>query len=234
MSHIQQLYRLQQVDTEINAKKTRLKEVIQLQREPQRLRAARERAEKALVTLHENQALLEDLNLEVGGVNAKAKDSEQRLYSGKVTNPKVLADLQLELAALGRRRTALEDEILEAMILVEDAQIENTSAADDLAAVEAAWEQTQATLQVEQNELALALHGLLGRRQEMAGSVPEKMLADYEAVKARKNGLAVVALEEHRCTGCHVRLPENKVAQAERGEWVTCSGCGRILNPIIS
>jgi predicted nucleic acid-binding Zn-ribbon protein len=234
MSHIQQLYRLQQVDTEISAKKTRLKEVIQLQREPERLRAARERAAKALATLRENQALLEDLNLEVGGVNAKAKRSEQRLYSGKVTNPKELADLENELAALGRRRAVLEDEILEAMIVVEDAQSENANAADALVTMEAEWKQAQSDLQGEQNELALALHGLLGRRQEMAGTVPGKMLADYEALKARKNGLAVVALEEHRCMGCHVRLPENKVAQAERGEWVTCSGCGRILNPIIS
>ena len=46
----------------------------------------------------------------------------------------------------------------------------------------------------------------------MAGALPDQMLADYEAVQARKNGLAVVALVEHRCTGCHVRLPENKVA----------------------
>ncbi len=234
MSQVQQLYRLQQIDTEISAKKQRLKDVIQLQRETTELQQARRRAANAALALRNNDAQLEDLNLEVGGVIDKARRSEQHLYSGKVTNPKELSDLEHELQALGRRRAALEDDILEAMILVEDAQSENRDALTSLQSIEASWEQSQANLKVEQNDLALTLHGLLGRRQQTAVTVPEKLLVDYDALRTRKNGLAVVALEEHRCMGCHVRLPENKVAQAERGDLVTCSGCGRILAPHIS
>lgn len=229
MSQVQQLYQLQQIDSEISAKKQRLKDVLQAQRETEALRAARQRATTAVATLRAREAQLEDLNLEVAGVNDKAKRSEQRMYSGKVTNPKELSDLEHEVAALGRRRVVLEDEILEAMIGVEEAQEENESAASDLATIEATWEQSQKRLKAEQNELALALHGLIGRREQLAAAVPDKMRADYEALKARKNGVAVVALVDHSCTGCHVRLPENKVAQAERGELVSCSGCGRIL-----
>lgn len=231
MGQVQQLYRLQQLDSEIAAKKGRLKEVLTLQRETAALRAARQRAATAVADLQKKQAQLDDLNLEVAGVGDKAKRSEQRLYSGKVTNPKELTDLEQELAALGRRRAVLEDEVLEAMIAVEEAQAENEGAAEDLTAVESAWQTSQSSLQVEQNELAIALHGLIGRREKLAAKVEQKLLADYDALRARKNGLAVVALVDHSCTGCHVRLPENQVLLAERGDLVRCSGCGRMLCP---
>lgn len=231
MSQVQQLFRLQQIDSDIAAKKARLKEVLGLQRETQELRAARLRAETAGTTLHKQQALLDDLNLEVAGVVDKARRSEQRLYSGKVTNPKELTDLEQEVAALGRRRAVLEDEVLEAMIAVEEAQAEDADARESLAEIGAGWELAQASLKVEQNDLALALHDLLARRAEQAGTVGPQMLAEYDALRARKNGLAVVALVDHSCSGCRVRLPENKVLQAERGDLVRCSGCGRILCP---
>lgn len=231
MAQVQQLFRLQQLDSDIAAKKARLKEVLGLQRETQELLAARLRAETAVTTLHKQQALLDDLNLEVAGVVDKARRSEQRLYSGKVTNPKELTDLEQEIASLGRRRAALEDEVLDAMIAVEEAQAEDTDARESLAEIGAGWELAQANLKAEQNDLALALHGLLGQRAEQAGTVDGPTLAEYDALRARKNGLAVVALVDHSCSGCHVRLPENKVLQAERGEMVRCSGCGRILCP---
>ncbi len=50
MSQVRQLYRLQQTDSEISAKKLRLAEVVHLQRETRELRAARAR-DKRLVKI---------------------------------------------------------------------------------------------------------------------------------------------------------------------------------------
>ena len=229
MSQVPQLYRLQQIDSEISSKKQRLRDVVQGQRETAALRAARERGTATAAALRAAEASMEDVNLALGGVNDKAQRSEQRLYSGKVTNPKELSDLQNEIEALGRRRAALEDDLLEAMILLEEAQVESEEAAASLSSTEASWEADQTHLKAEQNDLALELHGLLAKRATMANGIDAQLLSDYEALKARKGGVAVAALVDHSCTGCHVRMPENKVMQAERGELVFCSGCGRIL-----
>src|SRR5210317_1168749 len=122
MSQVGQLYSLQQIDTEIRSKKQRLGEVIQLQRETEELIAARQRAQAADEELSIWQTRQNDLNLELGSLSNEAQRTDNRLYSGNVKNPKELEDLQNKVQELGRRRAALEDEILEAMIMIEDTQ----------------------------------------------------------------------------------------------------------------
>jgi predicted nucleic acid-binding Zn-ribbon protein len=229
MSQVQLLYRLQQYDTEIAQKKRRLSEVLQLQRETAELLAARKRFATASDEVGGWTIRQTDLNLELGSVNEKAKRSENRLYSGQVTNPKELEDLHHEVEALGRRRGVIEDEVLEAMIMLEDAQAELNSAQDNLSEIETAWEQSQAALKTEQNELAIALHGLMAERETQKNRIDPAALKQYEAIRKRANGLAVVPFVNNACTGCHVTVSANKALQVERGERVTCNGCGRIL-----
>jgi hypothetical protein len=107
---------------EVASSLNHLGEVLRLQTETAELLAARAGAKEAAAELQTWQTQQRGLNLELAGVNDKARRSEQRLYSGNVKNPKELTDLQNEIEALGRRRAALEDEIIEAMIMVEDVQ----------------------------------------------------------------------------------------------------------------
>ena len=232
MSQVQQLYYLQQIDTEIRQKRQRLSEVIRLQRESEELLAARERVRVADNELQTWQTRQNDLNLELGSLNNEARRTEQRLYSGNVKNPKELEDLQNKVQALGRRRGVLEDEILEAMIMIEDAQSEMELATKSLTVIQANWEKVQANLKLEQNELALRLHELAEARQVRLPLIEKQLLVEYEQLKQRKNGVAVAALEEGRCSGCHLTVSAQKVKRAEQGEIVTCGGCWRILSPL--
>ena len=229
MSQVQQLYRIQQYDTEITQKKQRLGEVVRLQRETEELLAVRKRFAKATDDAAQWTTTQTDLSLELGGVNDEAKRSENRLYSGQVTNPKELEDLQQKVDSLGRRRGVLEDEILEAMIMLEDAQAELESAETSLIEIEAAWGESQASLKAEQNELAIELHGLIAEREKQKVRIDPNTLAEYESIRARSNGLAVVGFANNACMGCHVSVSASKALQVERGERVTCNGCGRIL-----
>ena len=229
MSSVQQLYRLQLVDSEIAQKKRRLAEVVHQQRETGDLLAARQRFAHATDEVAQWTARQTDLNLELGAVNEKAKRSNQRLYSGKVTNPKELEDLQHEVEALGRRRASLEDEILETMIMLEDGQAELAAAKKALAEIETDWQKKQASLQEEQGELALSLHELLTARKKQEERIDAALLAKYETIRARKNGVAVAELVNGTCMGCHVGMSAQRAKQVERGEIVTCGGCGRIL-----
>jgi uncharacterized protein len=65
--------------------------------------------------------------------------SEASLYGGKIRNPKELQDLQVEIAALKRRTATLEDEQLEAMLAVEDAETQLTEANKNLNEVKATF-----------------------------------------------------------------------------------------------
>jgi predicted nucleic acid-binding Zn-ribbon protein len=233
MSQVRQLYNLQQIDTEIRQKKQRLGEVIQLQRETEELLAARQRAQLAGEELQTWQTRQKELDLELGSLTSEARRTDQRLYSGNVKNPKELEDLQNKVQELGRRRAALEDEILEAMIMIEEGQEEKDSADQSLADVQTAWKKSQESLQQEQNKLALRLHELMAARQKKIVLIEKPLLVQYEQLRSHKgDGVAVAGLVDNRCAGCHLTVSAVKVTRVERGEIVTCGGCGRMLSPL--
>lgn len=229
MSQVQQLYLLQQIDTEIREKKRRLGEVLRAQKETEELLAAKARLETAVTERQTWQTQQKDLNQELQTLKNKAKSAEQRLYSGNVKNPKELTDLQNSIESLGRQRAVLEDEILEAMIMVEDAEAEKTAAAEALQTIQARWEQSQTALKKEQNELALRIHELTGQRQNRLSNITADSLAEYEAISRKANGLAVVKIKNSLCTGCRLNVSAQKEKEANEGKKVYCANCGRIL-----
>ena len=231
MSQAQQLHQLQQIDTAIREKKGRLTEVLQAQKETAELFNARQRAAAADSELKKWQNQRRELNLELDSLNSKSKRSEQRLYSGNVKNPKELSDLQNEIASLGRRRETLEDEILETMIMIEDAETEKTAADESLTTITGKWERSMAHYKQEQNELALALHQLMGQRQEQLKMVTADSLKQYESLSRSKNGLAVATLRANMCLGCRMTVSAVTERLARQGQIIYCDNCGRIIVP---
>ena len=229
MSQIDFLYRLQQIDDEIREGKERLTSVLRLQAESSELLAARESADAVESELQRRRTSQKDLNLELSTLNTKSKRSEDRLYSGLVKNPKELADIQQEIESLGRRRSVLEDEVLEAMILLEEAESESNSAASDLIRIEEEWQYNQEILKEEQAELVQRLGELLNSRKQQLTTINPQTLTAYEGAKRHAGPSAVVLLVNGRCRGCQVTVPANLVKGVDRGEMITCDTCGRLL-----
>lgn len=230
MSQSKVLYDLQQIDTEIRSKKKRLGDVLQAQKEPAALLAAREKLAAIEATLNKQRAHHTDLTLELGSLNDKAKRSEERLYSGNVKNPKELTDLQHEIEALGRRRSTLETESLEAMMTVEATQAEKQAAEANVERLLNEWQALIPSLKEEQQTLALRLNALLGRRQQQIALAEPKLLQEYDRLAQTKNGLAVARLHNGKCQGCQVTVPAHLTRDADQGKVIRCSSCGRLLH----
>jgi uncharacterized protein len=229
MSALQQLYRLQQIDLEIRAKKQRLGEVLRAQKETEALRAARARLETAESTLADWQKQRNELNRELEGLNSKAKQAETRLYSGQVKNTKEMSDLEQALAGLGRQREKLEEEVLEAMIMIEEGEGERETAVTTYEQVKAAWESDQNNFKQEQNQLALALNDLMGQSKMLRGRINDDLLAQYDQLSRQKNGEAVALLKLNRCQGCQVTVSANIAKLVQQGQPAICGSCNRIL-----
>jgi predicted nucleic acid-binding Zn-ribbon protein len=232
MSQVELLFRLQHTDDEIRAAKDRLSEVIRLQSENQDLLAARKRSKVTANELNQRRAQQTDLNLELNSLEDKANRSEQRLYSGTVKNPKELSDLQHEIESLGRRQSALEEELLEVMIGVEEAEAEEQEASESLQQIEAKWSQTQQELQQEQSDLVQRIKDLTRQREGQLSMITPESLAAYKGALRRVGTTAVVALKNNRCRGCQVTVPANLVKAADEGKLVFCDSCSRILCPV--
>ncbi len=229
MSQVQQLYQLQQIDTEIREKKQRLGEVLRAQKESEALLAAKKRMETAVSDLQSWQTKRQDLDLERQSLKNKAQSAEQRLYSGNVKNPKELADLQGSIESMNRQRAALEDEILEAMIMIEDAETEKAAADHALQTLQTDWEQSQISLKQEQNELALRVHTLNGKRKERLSTISPESLNEYTVMSQKMRGIAIVKIKNSVCDGCRLNVSALKEKDVRTGKKVYCAHCGRIL-----
>jgi len=232
MSQAQVLYDLQQIDTEIRTKKQRLGEVLRLQKEPASLLAARGSAQAADTELKKRQAHHKTLSQEIAALAEKAKRSEERLYSGAVKNPKELTDLQHEVDALARRRAALEDEALLAMMSVDEQKAAREMAVAEATRLGGEFEAASIALRQEQQALALHLNGLLEKRGRQAALAQPGLLKSYEQLLQQKNGLAVAALRANKCQGCQLTLSASIIRAADEGKLVRCDNCDRFLCPI--
>ncbi|MFZ5919323.1 MAG: zinc ribbon domain-containing protein [Chloroflexota bacterium] len=229
MNRVELLYRLQEVDTELDATHHRLHEIEDSLGETETLRQARHTLQRAEKSLRKWQASLHDLELAMAALNDKIGSNEQRLYSGAVRNPKELESLQQEMEYLRRRKSAEEDHLLEAMIQVEEHQTAFEDAQAHCQTVEAAWTTSQATLVAEKERLLVRLDELTALRTKREKPVVETDLETYEDLRRRKNGTAVARLDKSLCQRCHVEVPSSLAQRAHQGQVVFCSSCGRIL-----
>jgi predicted nucleic acid-binding Zn-ribbon protein len=229
MSDLHLLYDLQQIDSEIRARKKRLRDVLDAQKENPVLAAAQRQRETTAAALDDVRHQLQRLEVTLRQLNDNARRTEERMYSGKVSNPKELEDLAQQKGALGRRRVQLEDEMLELMLAVEEAEAADAEAAETLEAEEAAWEAELDRLQKTQNELATRLNALLAERRDLLPRIEPSLLATYEKESKGHGGVAVATLNAELCTVCGVRVSARKVRAVTHGELTYCGSCGRIL-----
>jgi predicted nucleic acid-binding Zn-ribbon protein len=231
MSQIQQLYRLQLIDTDILNGKKRLLEVLNAQKEPPALQEARQRAETAAAEATKWRVQQKDEDLELGSLHNKIQQSEARLYSGNVKTTSEMADLEKAIRSMKRRREVLEENLLATMMELEAAEEEKTAADEALATFSKEWAEKTAALKQEQHQLALQINEWMAARTKQAELVGAKEIAAYEAIRKRRTtGVALMKLES--CQGCQVGISNAVVRRVNQGELVPCPSCGRFLCPM--
>jgi hypothetical protein len=230
VNRVELLYRLQKVDTEIDAAHHRLRQIETSLGETETLRRTRAALQEAEKAHRKWQAKLQDLELQMEALNAKIENNQRRLYSGKVKNPKELGNLQEELNYLRRRKSNEEDRLLEAMINVEEREAALHEAQTRWQTEEAAWKTEQADLAAQKETLNARLEALAAERNAREKEISDQDLRVYEELRQQKSGKAVTLLQKNLCQSCYVEAPSSRTQQARQGELVFCGSCGRILH----
>jgi uncharacterized protein len=229
MTQVQLLYQLQQIDDELHSSKRRLQAILEELQGSETLRQARQRKEAADELLQRARRKQNELELEFGSLSSKLKRSEERLYSGAVSNPKELSDLQQEVASLTRRWSGLEDEVLEAMMASEQAEATMHQMASQLNGAEENWEARHQALSNERDVLQMHLQQQTAARESLTGRIERSALTAYENTRQRRSGIAVAVLHGDLCQACGIRVSGTVLRGARAGELVYCDSCGRIL-----
>ncbi len=223
------LYRLQQVDSQMDAIRARLAVIRQTLENDLELRAAAQ-ALTAAETLHKQAAgALKQSEAEVEKQSLKIKQTEASLYSGNVKNPKELQDLQMEIASLKKHLGTLEERELEAMLHAEETEKNLEQAKAQLAGIQSNVLTQHRDLAAESETLKKDLERLESERQAAIGNLDAQSLKTYEGLRQHKRGIAVAALSEDSCSACGATLTASQQQHARSVPLFYCPTCGRIL-----
>jgi predicted nucleic acid-binding Zn-ribbon protein len=228
MSVAKQLYRLQEVDLEIESGERALKQVKSQLGESQAVVKTQKQLELEQKRLDDLSHQQRSAEWEIDDVTTKLAAAEEQLFSGKVKNPKELTNLQHEVEAFKTRRNQLEEKALEVIDQVEQSEARVAKIKGELDKLTAEWQRQQKQLNDEMERLKATLAELKSKRKRLAGEIDTAAFEFYETLRKGK-GVAVVKVEQGICRGCRISLPTTDLQQARSGNLVQCSSCGRIL-----
>jgi uncharacterized protein len=230
MSRASSLFRIQELDLQLDRIAARLDEITRLLADAQAVLAARRGEAEARENSAGFQTTVRSAEGEVERQKEKLQQTDQKLYGGTISNPKELQDLQAESEALTRHLATLEDRLLEAMVELEEAEKGYQSAADELERAEIEQAYRSKHLVEEQAALFREQQRLQEQRQAAVQLVHPGDLAMYDKLRRSIGGLAVAGAQDGSCSACGLTLSASlKQATRSSDEPVRCPQCGRIL-----
>ncbi|MFZ0160199.1 MAG: C4-type zinc ribbon domain-containing protein [Kineosporiaceae bacterium] len=197
----------------------------------ERVRRNGDEAVAARTVLADLSRELSKAEADVDLVRQRAARDQARLDSGQ-GSAKDLQALQHEVASLAQRQSVLEDEQLEVMERMEQAQAELDRVLAEGRGLEV--EIAEVTARRDATLAALAEEAEAERRSrtDAAAGVPAPLLALYERIRESSGGVGAARLHQRRCEGCRLELNTTdigKLRTAAEDAVIRCEECGRIL-----
>lgn len=224
------LYRLQQVDSQIDQIQARLKAIQQTLENDVVLRAANEKLMSADGKHKDAERALKLSESEVEKQQIKIQQTEASLYGGKVHNPKELQDLQKDIISLKRYLETLEERQLEAMFGAENAEKDLQTAKADLERVQSNLKEQNKDLTKESETLRKDLERLNSERQAVVTDIAIQTLNVYDQLRKQKRGIAITTIADNSCEACGTTLtPSQQQTARSTSQLFHCPTCGRIL-----
>jgi len=193
-----------------------------------RLEAARQHVASAKGRLAENQHARRAIEKDVAVHQGRLSKFREQAMAVK-TNQEYHA-IQKEIGYAQTEIKTLEDQILEHMLEADEltALVKrfDTELADEQKTVDA----DRRTMTVEHGELQSSLERIAAERVTLVAALDPQLLAIYDLMSKRRNGVAVAEARDGICTICHVRLRPQVFNTVRRNEQIIqCDSCQRIL-----
>lgn len=228
MNLAKKLYDLQQVDLQIKKAQESLDEISRQLGESEVLLRARAELLGREKHLAEAEKRQREVEWEIEDLRSNIAQINDKLYGGKIKNPKELVGFEKELEAFKNKLRQMEDDLLDLMTEIETAQESLNSDRVRVRQLEVEWQREQEALARRQAEVRSQLDELNKKRQVLTAELTPQALELYEGVRLRR-GQGVVKVEQGRCQGCHLTISMSELQRARAGALAQCSSCGRIL-----
>ena len=230
MSRAASLLQLQGIDLEMDAKRARLGAIDTALGDDPTVQKAQRDLIAAQAQLHVARVAIQHLEFDGQNLAEKIAEVDGRMYSGSITSPKELQDLQNEVTSLRRRREALEEKQFEALLTADTAEIQMNDVQHRLERAETAAAESHGNLREERELLQIALARLEVNHAAAGASISAPDVEIYGRLRQGKKGRAVSQLDEGACSACGVAPSSSRIQDARQGnDIILCGNCGRIL-----
>ena len=226
---------MQAVDAQVDQlrhQRTRLPEVADITALTQSRSELVDQMRDAQIVVDDLTAAQAKADADVESVKTRRTRDRDRMDSGQISNPKDLERMQHELVSLERRITTLEDEEIEVMEQLEQAQARLGVLAGQVQEADARLAELTTARDEKVAAIDAELDAVAARRAPALEAMPEDLLALYERLRTSKGGVGAAELRQRRCTGCQLTIDNAELAiirAKPSNEVVRCEECTRIL-----
>ncbi|MFB3895069.1 MAG: zinc ribbon domain-containing protein [bacterium] len=227
--NLQQLIQLQKLDSQIQAKHTRLNELpLELNRHRDTLNAIIAKHDAAH---HEFERLTKErhaceLDLKQDEENVKTFSSQ--LYSVK-TNEQYNA-LKHEIAQIKEKISKTEDAILELMDKLDTTKKTWDEQKKKVEEGKRVFAEEEKKILDEETSVKSTVAELELSRKEITQTIDTPILASYQKISQRWKGQALASIKGEICQGCSMKLPPQVIAEVNKNDKIVrCENCARIL-----
>jgi predicted nucleic acid-binding Zn-ribbon protein len=172
------------------------------------------------------------IDRDVEQVKTRRTRDRDRMDQGLISNPKDLERMQHELESLERRISTLEDEELEIMATLEDAQRDLDTLEAQVREADERLDASATARDEKTAELDAQLVDIEAQRGPSVEGLPADLLALYDRLRIQKDGVGAAELRARRCAGCQLTVDNAELAVIRAkpsDEVIRCEECQRIL-----
>ena len=232
MSRSKTFYQLQQYDSGIDQAIKRIQAIDSILSDTTEFDNALNKREEHKIFLAEKHKTLKSTEHTVTIQNQKITQNQNKLYSGAVTNPKDLEDLQLESDSLHKYLSVLEERQIEAMLESDQAQeIYDLSSAlvDEISQNKQAEREL---LSAEKTAVESKISSFQSDRETLLTNSKIPDISIYENLRKSSGGIAVTLMQNSSCSACGSNIPSAIEQEARSPKKLSfCPACKRILHP---
>jgi uncharacterized protein len=226
---LERLITLHRLDTTAESARRKLADEPEQQKALEaRLEAAHKRVAAAKDAVAANQAARREIEKDVAMHQSRLSKFRETAMAVK-TNVEYHA-VQKEISYAQGEIKTLEDKVLERMLEADELTTALKKADADLAAEGKAADAERRAITAQHTELQASVERIAAERAQLVGALDKSVLAMFEQVAKKRNGVAVAEARDGICTICHVRLRPQVFNTVRRNDAITqCDSCNRVL-----
>jgi len=202
---------------------------------PARMKEIDELLEEKRRELSEEKNQLDEVELARRMLESDLKAEKEKIkkWEARLNEIKSNRDYQAlsrEIEAARKANLGIEDEILRKMQDIEDLKTSVAQKEEDLGELEKTLLEERSDLKTKLESLNADIAKEEATRGESLSQIDKRWLAQYDSIRKRRDGIAVVAVLDEHCQGCYMGIPPQQYNTVLKSEQiVTCPFCHRIL-----